>query len=285
MNILVVGGTRFMGKHMVRELLSKGHEVTIANRGLTQDEFADRVNRVIIDRMNPGTIKAKLSDQHFDILFDTIAYCSNDVKALLDHVSCEKYVMISTSSVYDEHMDTKEEEFDPYTEPVVWCDRKDYSYQEIKRQAERAIVQTYAHIPSVMVRFPYVIGTDDYTKRFQFYVEHIVNQIPMHVDGYDSQMAFVRSDEAGKFLASFADNDFTGAINGASEGTISVHQMTDYVTSKTGKSILLCASAEEAPYNGEADYSTNVDKARAIGFEFTPLHSWVYDLMDHWIDE
>ena len=41
MKILVIGGTRFFGIHMVKELLAKGHEVTLATRGLALDDFGD----------------------------------------------------------------------------------------------------------------------------------------------------------------------------------------------------------------------------------------------------
>ena len=50
MNILVLGGTGFFGKHLVWELLHRGHEVTIATRGRTPDDFGDRVRRLIVDR-------------------------------------------------------------------------------------------------------------------------------------------------------------------------------------------------------------------------------------------
>lgn len=49
MNILVLGGTGFFGKHLVWELLHRGHEVTIATRGRTPDDFGDRVRRLIVD--------------------------------------------------------------------------------------------------------------------------------------------------------------------------------------------------------------------------------------------
>lgn len=45
MKILVIGGTRFFGIHMVNELLEKGHDVTIATRGISSDEYGDKVKR------------------------------------------------------------------------------------------------------------------------------------------------------------------------------------------------------------------------------------------------
>ncbi|HAH19042.1 MAG TPA: NAD-dependent epimerase, partial [Eubacterium sp.] len=75
MNILVIGGTRFFGIPMVDDLLKKGHEVTIATRGMAKDKYGDKVNRIIFDRCNADSIKTQLSNKHFDVVIDKIAYC------------------------------------------------------------------------------------------------------------------------------------------------------------------------------------------------------------------
>lgn len=137
---------------------------------------------------------------------------------------------------------------------------------------------------SVAVRFPFVIGDDDYTKRLYFYVWHIIAEEPIFVDNFESQMAFVRSDEAGKFLPIFCENDFIGAINGASAGTISISEIADYVYKKTENSIILDENGDYAPYNGENSYSINTDKAQSLGFSFTPLNEWIYKLLDRLIE-
>ncbi|MGR4032399.1 NAD-dependent epimerase/dehydratase family protein, partial [Bacillus sp. ZZQ-131] len=48
--VLVLGGTRFFGKHLVEYLLQAGHDVTIATRGVTEDSFGSAVKRIIVDR-------------------------------------------------------------------------------------------------------------------------------------------------------------------------------------------------------------------------------------------
>ena len=48
MNILVIGGTRFFGIHMVNELLTAGYDVTIATRGKASDSFGDKVKRIFL---------------------------------------------------------------------------------------------------------------------------------------------------------------------------------------------------------------------------------------------
>ena len=50
MNILVLGGTRYFGIHLVNDLLAMGHNVTIATRGQTPDTFGDQVTRIHVDR-------------------------------------------------------------------------------------------------------------------------------------------------------------------------------------------------------------------------------------------
>lgn len=286
MKVLVLGGSRLMGKHLVLELLKKGHDVTVATRGIAKDDFGDKVGRIVVDRCSGESLKNNIPDVVWDVVFDNLAYCSNDVKNLLDVVKCKKYVQISSASVYYKlHNDTKEEEFDAGKKALVYCGRGDFEYDEIKRQAECAIVQEYSRIPAVRVRFPFVIGADDYTKRLYFYVDHIVNQKPMYVDNLEAQMAFVRSEEAGKFLAFVGESDFTGAINGANEGTVSLREIADYVRVKTGKSPVFSEDGEPAPYNGAEDYYLNPEKAKALGFSFSSLEDWIYELIDSYIAE
>ena len=79
MKILVIGGTRYFGIHMVKELFEKGHDVTIATRGLTPDDFGDKVKRIIFQRTDEQSVKAALVGEHYDVVIDTIAYCSNDI--------------------------------------------------------------------------------------------------------------------------------------------------------------------------------------------------------------
>ena len=121
MKILVLGGTRFFGVHMVNDLIEKGHEVTIATRGQTPDDFGDSVMRIRLDRTDEDSIKAMISDTHYDVIIDKIAYCSNDVRKLLDNADCDKYICMSSTAVYDPlRPDTKEDDFDGNAEDVIW---------------------------------------------------------------------------------------------------------------------------------------------------------------------
>lgn len=284
MKILIIGGTRFFGIPMIRELLADGHHITIATRGRTQDNFGNAVNRLIFDRLDAESIKNTLSGLHFDVVIDKIAYCSNDIKNLLDVIDCDKYIYMSTCAVYHSlHMDTKEEEFDGAKETLLWCDRQAFPYDEVKRQAERALCQVYKDRKWIAVRYPFVIGKDDYTNRLRFYVEHVMQSIPMNIDNMDCQIGYIGSEEAGKFLAFLADKEITGAINGCSFGTVSLREIIDYVEKKTGAKAVIDKEGESAPYNGTFDYSINTEKAQELGFRFTNLREWVFELVDYYI--
>ena len=272
---------------MVNDLIAKGHEVTIATRGRAPDNFGNKVQRITLERTDAASVREALAGKHFDVIVDKIAYCSNDIKTLLDVAGCDKYIYMSSTAVYEpKRIDTKEEDFDGVTPELRWCDRQDFPYDVIKRHAEYALWQKYADRKWVAVRYPFVIGEDDYTRRLLFYVEHAMKQQPMYIDNIDAQMGFIRSDEAGKFMSFLVDNDFTGAVNGSSHGTISMREVLDYIEKQTGRRALLSSNSEDgdkAPYNGEAEYSINTDKAEELGFKFTTLKDWIYELLDHYI--
>ena len=105
----------------------------------------------------------------------------------------------------------------------------------------------------------------------------------MNIDNLDYQMGYIRSDEAGKFIAFLVDKDISGAINGSSHGTISIREIIDYVEQKTGTKAILDKDGDAAPYNGEPEYSINTEKATTLGFQFSELKDWIYGFLDYYI--
>lgn len=286
MKVLVIGGTRFFGVHLVESLLKNGHQVTIATRGNTADGFGDRIQRVIVDRTEEGALKNAFQDRYYDVICDNIAYSSLDVKYILDAVKCKRYLLTSSASVYPElGIGTGEEGFNPLSHPLRWCTRQEGTYDEIKRQAECALFQNYQGLSSAAVRFPYVIGPDDYTRRLYFYIEHIIKEKPMWVDNARAEIAFIKSDQAGEFLSWLAESELEGPVNACSTGTITLQEVFDYVESKTGKKPVLTQDGEEAPYNGSEGFSLDTQKADKGGHPFPDLKGWIYELLDGYLKE
>lgn len=284
MKILMLGGTRFFGKHTVKQLLDNGHQVTIATRGTTPDSFGDSVDRLVVDRTDKASLAKALQGKTFDVVCDTLAYCSEDIRCLLDVITPKRYVVVSTVSVYEQMgMDTREEDYNAKDYPLQWYYRSDAPYGEVKRQAEAALYQVYPDVNFAAVRFPFVIGEDDYTKRLHFYVEHVIKEMPMYVDNLGEQMSFIFAEDAAAFLVWLTEQEFYGSINGSNAGTVSLEQIIRYVEEKTGKKAIFRSGAEAGSYNGTMQYSINTELAKQNGYIFPPLEKKIWKLVDYLI--
>lgn len=69
----------------------------------------------------------------------------------------------------------------------------------------------------------------------------------------------------------------------SSHGTISLREIIDYVEGKTGCRAIISSNGDNAPYNGECQFSINTDKAQIMGFEFSNLRDWIFELPDYYI--
>ena len=79
MKVLVIGGTRYMGRLVVQKLLDRGDEVTVFTRGQTRPSWWDRVVHVEGDRTDPVSFRKGLSGLTFDAVLDTQAFRKEDV--------------------------------------------------------------------------------------------------------------------------------------------------------------------------------------------------------------
>lgn len=289
MKILVLGGTRFFGIPMLEKLLSDGHDVTIATRGITPDPFEDRVSRIIFDLYDYDDVEKKLGGTVWDTVIDKITYSSNELKAVMDAVSCEKFLHMSTCSVYEaDHYEVREEEFDPLQGEVLWNDRMEAPYAVNKQRAERVLFRYHGkqtQKKKISVRYPFVVGPHDYTERLRFYVRHLLRREPMWIDDQDAQIGFIEERSAGEFFAFLAGTDFEGTINGAAAGTISPAEILAYLTKKTGLEPVLSTEGEAAPYNGMVSHSYSLHRARSLGYEFSDIRTWFFDLLDTYLEE
>ncbi len=283
--ILVVGGTRFFGIPMVNALIEAGHDVTIATRGNAEILFVDKVRHIIVDRNNPEQVKEKLGGIYFDCIIDKVAYSSNDVKHLMDYVSCGRYILMSSCSVYTKfHSNIYENEFDPFSYELKWMDRI-ADYDEGKRQAECAAAQIYNRMPLTFVRYPVVMGPNDYTGRLKFYVDHIRKEIPMFIDDLNQRLSFIHEDEAGRFISHLVAYSVDGAVNGSSKGSISISELISMIENLTGKKAIFSENGDAAPYNGYMDDMTlNTDLADKTGFDFSNINSWIEDLIAYHVN-
>src|SRR5215468_9057759 len=104
MRTLVIGGTEFIGLHLVQSLVARGHEVTVFNRGQRGDRLPPGVRTIVGDRKDHAGLKQRLAGGRFDGVFD-VAYAPTlgpDVTALVDALEGEPHVIfVSNGRVYD----------------------------------------------------------------------------------------------------------------------------------------------------------------------------------------
>jgi nucleoside-diphosphate-sugar epimerase len=174
-------------------------------------------------------------------------------------------------AVYDPGLGLLEENFNPYEYTITYGGRNDFNYSEGKRLAEAVLFQ-HATFPVVAVRFPVVIGENDYTKRLQFYVEHVVKQESIVVDHVDGELSFIHEKEAGQFLAWCGMENIEGPINACSNGVVSTREVIRFIEENTGiKALIQEVGDNIAPYNGVINCTLHNGMARELGFPFREL--------------
>jgi nucleoside-diphosphate-sugar epimerase len=282
--VLVLGGTRFFGKHLVEMLIEKGVDVTVATRGLTADSFGNRVKRMVIDRYDRASLQQAADAGPWDIVYDQICYASDDAREACEAFQgkVRHYVFTSSLSVYGYAEEAQQEEqMDPYTYPVQMGSRFDFMYNEGKRQAEAVFFQQ-AEFPVVAVRFPIVMGEDDYTERLVFHIQHIKNSKPIGMPNPEAVMCFISAEEAARFLLWAGESEITGPINACSQGTITLRELVGLIEEATHKQAILKAHTEEehmSPYGVEHSWYMDTVKATNAGFVFSRLQDWLPDLI------
>jgi 2'-hydroxyisoflavone reductase len=175
MRVLVLGGTRFLGRHLVAALLARHHDVTLFNRGRTAPALFPEVERLQGDRAEGATGLAALAGRRWDAVIDTCGYVPRLVRA-----SCEllreaaaSYVFISSISVYADFGAAELTEDaplavldDPAAEDVM------AHYGALKAACEREVQAAFGE-RAFLVRPGLIVGPFDPTGRFTYWPQRI----------------------------------------------------------------------------------------------------------------
>ncbi|ELZ13770.1 NAD-dependent epimerase/dehydratase [Halovivax asiaticus JCM 14624] len=175
---LVIGGTRFIGRHLVEELLEHEYEVTLFNRGNHENPFADTdgVDHVQGDRTDDGDLVEAAAVEP-DAVFDCVAYFPRDVRqatTVFDDV--DAYVYISSGAAYGREDLPKREGFTPLcecTDEQATADESE-TYGPRKAEGDRVVFEAAADgVNAMSVRPPIVYGPHDYTERLDYWIDRI----------------------------------------------------------------------------------------------------------------
>ncbi|HLO84102.1 MAG TPA: NAD-dependent epimerase/dehydratase family protein [Nostocaceae cyanobacterium] len=176
MNILILGGTQFLGRHFVEVALSQGYKVTLFNRGLTNNNLYSDVEKLVGDR-SQNDLKA-LQGKNWDLVIDTAGYFPNlpqivQATAELLQNSVKFYVYISTVSVYSQLQNNGDETLPLYpTNQELPEEMSAEKYGTLKVMAESVVREIYAE-KSLIVRPGLIVGPYDNTGRLTYWVRRI----------------------------------------------------------------------------------------------------------------
>ena len=171
MKLLVLGGTKFLGRHIIDSALAEGHEVTTFTRGQTNPDLFPDVEQLRGDR--DGDLSA-LEERTWDGVVDTSGYVPRivrmSVELLRDDV--QRYVFVSSISAYrdfsgpiDESTPVAELD-DPDTEEIM------ESYGALKAACERVVEEVFGD-RSARVRAGLIVGPHDPTDRFTYWPRRV----------------------------------------------------------------------------------------------------------------
>lgn len=289
-NVLVLGGTRFFGKKLVEILVKEGHDVTIATRGNSPHPFGSCIKQIVVDRTSKEQLQEAVGNTQWDIVYDNICFSPNEAMEACEifEGKTKKYVFTSTMSTYmDLGSELMEEEFNPYDYSIIAGEKNDFSYGEGKRQAEAVFFQK-ANFPVVAVRFPIVLGEDDYTKRLHFHIERVANGKVISFLNMDARMSYILSDDAAAFLRFAGFSNIVGPYNVASPGTYSMKELMNLVEQSVGKRAKIALIGDEesrSPFAVPKDWYMAVGKSEKVGFHCRHLQEWLPALIQKLADD
>lgn len=206
--VLVIGGTLFIGRALVDQLLQRGDEVAIMHRG-EGTPFGGGVSEIRCDRNDVAAVRMALQDRRFDVVFDNVydwqrGTSAKQVMAAAVAASegLRRYVFMSSVAVFGEGG-----EFDDG--PLVPTDHPN-PYSAQKADSERALMELHrsSGLPATTLRPAFVYGPHNPFDREAFFWDRLLAGRPIIVPGDGSRtMQWVHADDVARAAVLAADRD------------------------------------------------------------------------------
>jgi nucleoside-diphosphate-sugar epimerase len=295
-NVLIIGGNRFVGLLAAWRLLARGDRVTLLNRGSLPDPFGDRVERLRGDRA--VDLARLVGSRRFDGVLDLAAYTGDDGRRAAEVLAGRvgHHVMVSTGQVYlvrdGAPRPARESDYDGplLPRPAADPDLEEWLYGVGKRDAEDALARASAKgFPATRVRIPMVNGELDYHRRLESYLWRLLDGGPVILpDGGGLPVRHVSGAEVARFLVGILGDGRTHgqAYNLAQEETPTLRQILEMLRRMLGSTApiadvtsreLIAAGLEPeriSPFSGR--WMSFLDPSRArdeLGFRHEPLET------------
>ncbi len=289
MRLLILGGTRFVGRHVVELALAGGHEVTLFTRGKTNADLFPNVEHLHGDR-ETGDLES-LKGKTWDAVIDTCGYIPRAVRQAGDVLkdAVDRYLFISTISVYEDPVAAGSDENAPLKkledETVEAVTGE--TYGSLKVLCEQVAESMFGE-RALIVRPGMIVGQYDPTDRFTSWVTRIAQGGEVLVPGKPTRaVQMIDGRDLGAFQLHLLEQGISGVFNAT--GAAQPYTWGDWVAGMrdtTGSDATFTwvddTFLEEQKVNGgelpfwvpephDGVFAVSVQRAVDAGLTFTPF--------------
>ncbi len=309
MKILIIGGTKFFGRHLIDATLDNGHEVTIFHRGNHQLENAENIEEIFGDRYSD---LEKLNGKSWDAVIDTCGYLPQMVELSAEFLkeSVGKYVFISSVSAYG---DFSKIGFDENTKLAELTAEQEKEFAEIDPKGElngmilgemygalKVLCEEAVHKHfgenALIIRPGLIVGKYDFTDRWTYWVMRVAKGGKVLAPGNpESFVQFIDAEDLAKWTMYMVENNESGIYNATGKPQVMTFgEMLGEIKDATTSNAEFVWVDEEflsnenvAPWSDMPLYlpasdleikgflTANVDKAIKKGLKFRPLQETI----------
>jgi 2'-hydroxyisoflavone reductase len=302
MNILIIGGTRFVGRAIAEDALARGHQVTLFHRGQTNPDLFPGAEHILGDRDGELT---NLGDRQWDAVIDTCGYVPRIVGLSAEYLKdrVKRYIFISTISVYSESTERGRDEdaelatlTDETTEEITG-----ETYGGLKVLCEQ-IAERIMPGRVLVIRPGLIVGPHDPTNRFTYWPVRVRRGGDVLVPGDGSYPAqFIDVRDLAAFTLHMTEQQATGIFNATGpDVALTLMDVLKAAQAVTGSSVEyvhataeFLAEKEVAPWMemplwipseaGAALMAVSVQRGIDAGMRFRPLAETIRDTLA-WYD-
>jgi 2'-hydroxyisoflavone reductase len=298
LELLVLGGTGFIGPHLVRHAVSRGHRVTIFSRGRKNPELPEGITRLIGDRN--GQLQA-LEGKTWDAVVDDSATNPDFVRqsAALLKDSVGRYLFTSSTGVYYPYLTRGlDETTAPHLEAHIENDGSE-TYGVNKANCEKIVADTFGE-RGLTVRPGYIVGPGDTSDRFPYWPVRFAKGGEILAPGRaDDPVQCIDVRDLAEFFVHLIEGGYSGVYNATGPATVMTAPEFYKLARKTlnkGATLTFIddydfLATHQIEYsipwamlrgNEEGMMSINIDKAIAAGLRHRPLATTLKDTLAWW---
>ena len=293
MRLLVLGGTKFLGRPVVETALERGHDVTLFNRGRTNPELFPEAEKIRGDREQELNA---LRERRWDAAIDMSTFLPRVVRLSVDALrnNVERYVYVSSISVYADMSVPPVEGgavadlADPDSESLE-------DYGALKAVCEEVVRAAFGE-RALVVRPGLIVGPHDPTDRFTYWPRRVAAGGRVLAPAPpDAPVQFIDARDLGAWIVRATERSLRGTYNATGETTSFEHVLDACKRVSGGDAEIVWVPSERLVEAGVGEWmelplwiaapefaamqQADVTKALADGLTFRPLEETIRDTL------